>query len=191
MIVGCGRVAAVGLRGKSTLLASGREEATWAGAGTWPWGGIAERLSDFLGEGVGRQARGEIAATLAGVESHNGLVCQGCLKPDVLREQDLWPTTSPTLAGTGHMLGRCSALSTWIREVKPVPAWHITSPTTATYPDRICPYGRQRQPPFCPPRQVRPHVVPAYWADSPCRPTYPPDTLGGQYGRVALSTQAH
>ncbi|GMN20411.1 hypothetical protein TIFTF001_045335 [Ficus carica] len=126
-----------------------------------------------------------------------------CLEPDVLREQDLWPTTSPVLAGIGHMLGRCSAPSTWIRVVKPVPAWvswtnplpsqltpalllylsatktihlllqHITSPTPATYPSRICPYRRQRQPSFCPPRQVRPHVVPTYWASSPCRPTYP------------------
>ncbi|GMN70420.1 hypothetical protein TIFTF001_039463 [Ficus carica] len=25
----------------------------------------------------------------------------------------------------------------------------------------------------------------------PCRPTYPPGTLGGQYGRVGPSTQAH
>ncbi|GMN39641.1 hypothetical protein TIFTF001_008872 [Ficus carica] len=119
------------------------------------------------------------------------------------------------------MLGRCSNLSTWIRVVKPVPAWiswtnplpsqltpalllylsatetiplplqYITSPTTATYPGRICPYRRQGQPSFCPPRQVRPHVVPTYWARSPCRPTYPPGTLGGQYGRVAPSTQAH
>ncbi|GMN25547.1 hypothetical protein TIFTF001_045967 [Ficus carica] len=50
---------------------------------------------------------------------------------------------------------------------------HITSPTTATYPGRICPYGRQRQPSLCPPHQVRPHVVPIHWASSPCRPTYP------------------
>ncbi|GMN33075.1 hypothetical protein TIFTF001_003952 [Ficus carica] len=144
-----------------------------------------------------------------------------CLEPDVLREQDLWPTTSLVLAGTGHMLRRCSAPSTWIRVVKPVPAWvswtnplpsqltpalllylsatetiplllqYITSPTTTTYPGRICPYGRQRQPSFCPPRQVRPHVMPTYWASSPCRPTYPPGTLSGQYGRVAPSTQAH
>ncbi|GMN63965.1 hypothetical protein TIFTF001_033016 [Ficus carica] len=144
-----------------------------------------------------------------------------CLEPDVLREQDLWPTTSPVLAGTGHMLGRSSAPSTWIRVVESVPAWvfwtnspllsqltpalllylsatgtihlllqHITSPTTAAYPGRICPYGRQRQPSLCPPRQVRPHVVPIHWASSPCRPTYPPGTLGGRYGRVAPSTQA-
>ncbi|GMN20847.1 hypothetical protein TIFTF001_043186 [Ficus carica] len=81
------------------------------------------------------------------------------------------------------MLGRCSAPSTWIRVVEPVPAWvswtnpllsqltpalllylsatgtihlllqHITSPTTATYPGRICPYGRQGQPSLCPPHQ--------------------------------------
>ncbi|GMN25614.1 hypothetical protein TIFTF001_000992 [Ficus carica] len=104
------------------------------------------------------------------------------------------------------MLGRCSAPSTWIRVVELVPAWvswtnpllsqltpalllylsatgtihlllqHITSPTTATYPGRICPYGCQRQPSLCPPHQVRPHVVPTHWASSPCRPTYPPDT---------------
>ncbi|GMN60010.1 hypothetical protein TIFTF001_029099 [Ficus carica] len=139
-----------------------------------------------------------------GLPSPTGIIekCKTlCLEPDVLREQDLWPTTSPALAGTGHMLGRCSALSTWIRVVKPVPTWvswinplpsqltpalflylsatetiplvlqYITSPTTATYTGRICPYGHQRQPSFCPPRQVRPHVVPTYWARSPCRPT--------------------
>ncbi|GMN69818.1 hypothetical protein TIFTF001_038856 [Ficus carica] len=148
-------------------------------------------------------------------------IARQCLKPDVLREQDLWPTTSPVLAGIGHMLGRRSASSTWIRVVEPVPAWvswtnpllsqltpvlflclsatgtihlllqHITSPTTATYPGRICPCGRQRQPSLCPPHQVKPHVVPTYWASSPCRPTYPPGTLGDLYGRVAPSTQAH
>ncbi|GMN69159.1 hypothetical protein TIFTF001_038210 [Ficus carica] len=144
------------------------------------------------------------------------LSARQCLKPNVLREQDLWPTTSPVLVETGHMLGRCSAPSTWIRVVEPVPAWvfwtnpllsqltpalllrlsttgtihlllqHITSPTTATYPGRICPYGRQRLSSLCPPHQVRPHVVPTHWASSPCRPTYPPGTLGGRYGRWVL-----
>ncbi|GMN19976.1 hypothetical protein TIFTF001_045266 [Ficus carica] len=74
-------------------------------------------------------------------------------------------------------------------ETIPLLLQHITSPTTATYPGRICPYGRQRQPPFCPPRQVRPHEVPAYWADSPCRPTYPPGTLGGQYGQAPTGSR--
>ncbi|GMN20578.1 hypothetical protein TIFTF001_043122 [Ficus carica] len=57
-----------------------------------------------------------------------------------------------------YVLGRCGALSTWIRVVKPalllhlsatetIPQ-HITSPTTTTCPSRIY---RQRQPPFCPP----------------------------------------
>ncbi|GMN66681.1 hypothetical protein TIFTF001_035750 [Ficus carica] len=130
-----------------------------------------------------------------------------CLEPDVLRKQDLLPTTSPSLAGTGHMLGRSSApLFFWtnsplLSQLTPalllylsaigiihLLLQHITSPTTATYPGRICPYGRQRQPSLCPPHQVRPHVVPIHWASSPCRPTYPPGTLGGRYGRVAPST---
>lgn len=43
-------------------------------------------------------------------------------QPDVYREQNHWLTTFPILAGTGHMLGRSSAPSTWIRVVDFVPA---------------------------------------------------------------------
>ncbi|GMN46755.1 hypothetical protein TIFTF001_015940 [Ficus carica] len=71
MIVGCGRVAAAGFAGGS------RRRLHQEGKRT---PGLAERLSDFLGEGLelGRQARGEIAATPAGVESRIRVRVTGC-----------------------------------------------------------------------------------------------------------------